>query len=144
MPKTVVNPPTLARPSGFSHGIEARGRLLFLAGQTAQDAEGRIVAKGDLAGQFRQALLNLRTVVEARGGTMRDLVKVTYYVLDKADYRAKAKAIGQAYREMLGDHYPAATLVEVRALWDADALIEIDGIAVLEDQALHPAPPPAG
>lgn len=135
MPKTIVNPPTLARPSGFSHGIEARGRLLFLSGQTAQDAEGRIVSKGDLVGQFRQALANLRTVVEARGGTLRDLVKVTYYVLDKADYRAKGKAIGQVYREMLGDHYPASTLVEVRALWDADALIEIDGMAVLEEES---------
>lgn len=135
MPKTIVNPPTLPKPSGFSHGIEARGRLLFLAGQTAQGADGRIVAKGDLVGQFRQALGNLRTVIEARGGTLRDLVKVTFYVLDKEDYRAKAKPIGQVYREMVGDHYPAATLVEVKALWDADALIEIDAIAVLEEES---------
>lgn len=135
MPKTIVNPPTLPKPSGFSHGIEARGRLLFLAGQTAQGADDRIVAKGDLVGQFRQALGNLRTVIEARGGTLRDLVKVTFYVLDKEDYRAKAKPIGQVYREMVGDHYPAATLVEVRALWDADALIEIDAIAVLEEES---------
>lgn len=133
MPKTIVNPPRLPRPSGFSHGIEARGRLLFLAGQTAQDAEGRIVAPGDLVGQFRQALANVAAVIEAQGGALRDLVKVTFYVLDKRDYRAKGKAIGQVYREMLGGHYPATTLVEVKGLWDDEALIEIDGMAVLEE-----------
>jgi enamine deaminase RidA (YjgF/YER057c/UK114 family) len=84
------------------------------------------VARGDLA--------NVGTVIEARGGTLRDLVKVTFYVRDKADYRAKAKAIGQVYREMLGGHYPATTLVEIQALWDDDALIEIDGIAVVDEE----------
>ena len=137
MPRTIVNPPRLARPSGFSHGIEARGRLLFLAGQTAQDAEGRIVARGDLVGQFRQALTNAGAVIEARGGTLRDLVKLTFYVLDKRDYQAKVKPIGQVYRELLGGHYPATTLVEVKGLWDDDALIEIDGIAVLESEGAH-------
>ncbi len=132
MPKTIVNPPGLPRPSGFSHGIEASGRVLFLAGQTAQDAAGRIVARGDLVGQFRRALANVDAVVGARGGSLRDLVKVTFYVRDKADYRARARAIGQVYREMLGGHYPATTLVEVSALWDDDALIEIDGIAILD------------
>jgi enamine deaminase RidA (YjgF/YER057c/UK114 family) len=131
--RTVVNPPKLPRPSGFSHGIEARG-ILFLAGQTALDAEGRIVARGDLVGQFRQALANVGAVIQARGGTLRDLVKVTFYVRDKADYRANVKPIGQVYREMLGGHYPATTLVEVRALWDDDALIEIDGIAVVDEE----------
>lgn len=133
MPKIVVNPPALAKPSGFSHAIEARGRLLFLAGQTAQDAAGRIVARDDLVGQFRQALRNVGTVIESRGGTLGDLVKLTLYVVDKRDYRAKAKAIGQVYRELTGGHYPAMTLVEVKALWDDEALVELDGIAVLED-----------
>ncbi|HSE95979.1 MAG TPA: RidA family protein [Methylomirabilota bacterium] len=129
----MVNPPDLARPAGFSHGIEASGRLLFLAGQTAQDASGRIIARGDLVGQFRQVLANVRSVIGARGGTLRDLVKVTFFVRDKADYRARATAIGEVYREMLGGHYPATTLVEVSALWDDDALIELDGIAVLDE-----------
>jgi enamine deaminase RidA (YjgF/YER057c/UK114 family) len=131
MDKIAINPPSLARPSGFSHGIETRGRLLFLAGQTAQDAAGRIVAAGDLVAQFRQALTNVRAVVEAAGGTLRDLVKVTFYVTDKRDYRAKTRAIGAVYRELMGGYYPATTLVEVRGLWDDEALIEIDGIAVL-------------
>jgi enamine deaminase RidA (YjgF/YER057c/UK114 family) len=131
MDKIAINPPSLARPSGFSHGIETRGRLLFLAGQTAQDAAGRIVAAGDVVAQFRQALTNVRAVVEAAGGTLRDLVKVTFYVTDKRDYRAKSRAIGAVYRELMGGYYPATTLVEVRGLWDDEALIEIDGIAVL-------------
>jgi enamine deaminase RidA (YjgF/YER057c/UK114 family) len=134
MPRSLVNPSRLARPSGFSHGLEARGRLLFLAGQTALDAQGRIVAPGDVVAQFRQALLNVGTVIEAQGGSLRDLVKLTFYVVDRRDYRAKSKAIGQVYRELLGGHYPPTTLVEVKALWDDDALVEIDGFAVLEDE----------
>jgi enamine deaminase RidA (YjgF/YER057c/UK114 family) len=133
MSKTVVNPARLARPSGFSHGLEARGRLLFLAGQTAQDPQGRIVAPGDLVAQFRQALLNVGTVIEAQGGSLRDLVKLTFYVVDRRDYRARAKAIGHVYRELMGSHYPPTTLVEVKALWDDEALVEIDGFAVLEE-----------
>ena len=116
MPKVIVNPARLPKPSGYSHGIEAHGRLLFVAGHTAQDADGRIAP----------------VVVEARGGTLRDLVKVTFYVVDKRDYRAKAREIGRVYREMMGGHWPATTLVEVRGLWDDDALIEIDATAVLE------------
>src|SRR5262245_7911921 len=134
MAKRVVNPPQLAKPSGFSHGLEARGRLLFLAGQTALDAQGRIVAPGDLVAQFRQALLNVGTVIEAQGGSRRDLVKLTFYVVDRRDYRAKSKAIGQVYRELMGGHYPPTTLVEVKALWDDEALVEIDGFAVLEEE----------
>ena len=133
MPRIVVNPAKLAPPSGFSHGLEARGRLLFLAGQTAMDPEGRIVAPGDLVAQFRQALLNVGTVIEAQGGSLRDLVKLTFYVVDRRDYRARAKAIGQVYRELMGGHYPPTTLVEVKALWDDAALVEIDGFAVLEE-----------
>ena len=131
MPKVIVNPGWLPKPSGFSHGIEAQGRTLFIAGQTAQDTEGRITPVGDLVGQFRQALANVGAVVGARGGTLRDLVKVTFYVVDKRDYRAKAREIGRVYREMMDGHWPATTLVEVRGLWDDDALIEIDAIAVL-------------
>ena len=131
MPKVIVNPSWLPKPSGFSHGIEAQGRTLFIAGQTAQDTEGRIAPVGDLVGQFRHALANVGAVVGARGGTLRDLVKVTFYVVDKRDYRAKAREIGSVYREMMDGHWPATTLVEVRGIWDDDALIEIDAIAVL-------------
>ncbi len=131
MPKVIVNPPWLPKPSGYSHGIEAQGRILFIAGQTALDADGRIVPAGDLVGQFRHALANVGAVVGARGGTLRDLVKVTFYVVDKREYRRRAPEIGQVYREMMEGHWPATTLVEVQGLWDDDALIEIDAIAVL-------------
>jgi enamine deaminase RidA (YjgF/YER057c/UK114 family) len=132
VPKVIVNPSWLPKPSGYSHGIEARGRMLFVAGQTALDADGRIAPVGDLVGQFRQALANVGAVVGARGGTLRDLVKVTFYVVDKREYRAKAREIGQVYRQMMDGAWPATTLVEVRGLWDDEALVEIDAIAVLE------------
>jgi enamine deaminase RidA (YjgF/YER057c/UK114 family) len=72
-------------------------------------------------------------VIEAQGGSLRDVVKLTFYVVDRRDYRARARAIGQVYRELMGGHYPPTTLVEVKALWDDEALVEIDGFAVLEE-----------
>ena len=135
MPKVAVNPPSLAKPVGFSHGFEVRGgRILFLAGQEAQDKDGKIVGRGDIVTQFRQICENLRTVVEAQGGKLQDVVKLNLYVLDNLHYRAHAKAIGQVYREYFGHHYPAMTLAEVKSLWDAadGAMLEIEGIAVLD------------
>ena len=139
MPKTLVNPTALVKPSGFSHGILARGQMLFLAGQTAADATGRILAPGDLVAQFRQALSNLKVVVEAAGGQVSDVVKLTLFVTDKHAYRAQLKPIGEAYRAVFGSHYPAMTLVEVKSLFDDDALIEIEGFAVLEGESAHGA-----
>lgn len=129
-----VNPPALARPVGFSHGVEASGgRLLFIAGQVARDAAGNVVGKGDLVAQFRQVCENLRTVVAAAGGQLSDVVKLTIYVLDVGDYKAKLKPLGAVYREHFGRHYPAMTLVGARDLFDAadGCLIEIEGMAVL-------------
>src|SRR5436305_9790706 len=83
MEKTIINPPHLARPRGFSHGVlTIGGRMLFLAGQTASDAEGRIVAPGDVVAQYEQVLHNLKAVVEAAGGSMQDVVKITIFVRD--------------------------------------------------------------
>lgn len=141
MSLTVVNPPQLPRPRGYAHGIEAEGgRLLFLAGQVAFDQAGKVVGQGDLVAQFRQILQNLRAVLEARGGTLQDLVKLTIYVLDREAYRAQGRAIGEVYREHFDRHYPAMTLVEVSGLYDQDqgALLEIEGVAVLS----RPAPGP--
>src|SRR5438132_13413230 len=87
MTKTIINPPTLARPIGFSHGIlTTSGRLLFLAGQTSSDAEGRIVAPGDLVAQYEQVLRNLKAVVEAAEGKMQDIVKINIFVRDRDNY----------------------------------------------------------
>jgi len=135
MAKTAVNPPGLSKPVGFSHGFEVRGgRTLYLAGQVAFDKDGKVVGKGDIAAQFRQVCENLKTMVESQGGTLQDIVKLTLYVLDKDNYRANGKAIGQVYRDYFGRHYPAMTLVEVKGLYDQaeGVMLEIEGIAALD------------
>jgi len=131
---TSIRPQTLPKPAGFSYGYEVTsGRLVFLAGQVAADAQGKIVGRGDLVAQFRQTCSNIQVVLNAAGGDMSDLVKLTIYVLDVAEYKKTLKAIGEVYREYFGRHYPAMTLVGVRDLFDATegALIEIEGVAVL-------------
>jgi enamine deaminase RidA (YjgF/YER057c/UK114 family) len=131
---TPVNPPSLMRPVGYSHGWEARGgRLLVVSGQVARDAEGKVVGAGDLVAQFRQVCENLRAVVTAAGGSMTDVVRLTIYVTDVPAYKAHLEPIGRVYREYFGRHYPAMTLVGVRDLFDAadGCLIEIEATAVL-------------
>jgi enamine deaminase RidA (YjgF/YER057c/UK114 family) len=132
MEKRIINPPTLAPPKGFNHGILVTGgQLLFLAGQDASDVEGRIVAPGDLVAQFEQVLLNLKAVVEAAGGNMQDIVKLNIFVRDRADYVAKLKPLGKVFRAYFGDYYPTMALFEVSSLFQKEALIEVEGIAVV-------------
>jgi enamine deaminase RidA (YjgF/YER057c/UK114 family) len=130
-----VNPPTVAKPSGYSHAYEVQGgKMIFLAGQVAFNKDGAVVGEGDLVGQFRQVCENLKAVLLTRGGKMTDIVKLTIYVLSKAEYRARGKEIGAVYREFFGRHYPAMTLVEVKGLYDEDqgCAIEIEGVAVVD------------
>jgi enamine deaminase RidA (YjgF/YER057c/UK114 family) len=130
-----VNPPTLAKPHGFSHAYEVQGgKTLYIAGQVALDREGTLVGPGDLVAQFRQVCENLRAAVGARGGQLADIVKLTVYVLSKADYKARAREIGGVYREYFGRHYPAMTFLEVKGLYDDDrgCAIEIEAVAVLD------------
>jgi enamine deaminase RidA (YjgF/YER057c/UK114 family) len=135
MDKEMINPPSLAAPRGFTHGIlTTGGRLLFLAGQDASDAEGRIVAPGDLLAQFEQVLRNLVAVVEAAGGTATDIVKLTIFVKSRDEYRAQLKALGHIHRRYLGAYYPAMALFEVSGFFQEEALIEIEGMAVLPDR----------
>lgn len=132
MAKTIVNPASLAKPVGYANGILAQGgKILFLAGQTGMDATGKIVNPFDLIEQFRQALENMRVIVQEAGGTMTDLVKLTLFVTDKRAYHAQRDRIGQVYREYFGRYFPAMTLVEVKSLYDPHAQIEIEGIAVI-------------
>ncbi|MBI4013894.1 MAG: RidA family protein [Candidatus Rokubacteria bacterium] len=134
MPRTVVNPPDIVKPVGFSHGVAVTGgRLLFLAGQVAFDKDGHVVGKGDIAAQFRQVCENMKAIIASQGGTLQDVVSMTIYVLDRASYQAHGKAIGQVYREYFGRHYPAMTLVEVKGLYDGDlgCMLEIQAVAVL-------------
>jgi enamine deaminase RidA (YjgF/YER057c/UK114 family) len=135
MPKvmTAVNPATLATPLGYSHAWETQGgKTLYLAGQVAFDTSGKVVGTGDLVAQFRQVCENLKAILLTRGGRMNDIVKLTIYVLSKTEYKAKGREIGLVYREYFGKHFPAMTLVEVKALYDEGCAIEIEGIAVLD------------
>ncbi len=130
-----VNPPSLAKPAGYSHGVEVQGgKALYLAGQVAFDKDGKLVGKGDIVAQFRQICENLRTVLLARAGTLNDIVKLTIYVLDKSAYKKSAKEIGAVYREFFGRHYPAMTFLEVKGLYDDDqgCLMEIEAVAVVD------------
>ncbi|MGW4272262.1 RidA family protein [Streptomyces seoulensis] len=126
-----VNPPELSPPAGFSHAVVATGsRLLFLAGQTALDADGK-VAGDTLPEQFARALTNLLTALRAAGGAPADLARVTVYATDIAAYRAHARELGRLWRELAGRDYPAMAVVQVVRLWDEEALLELDGFAVL-------------
>ena len=125
-----VNPPSLAKPSGFSHAVVATGTTVHLAGQTALDADGRIVPGGVVV-QFEQALSNLLTALEAAGGTPSHLAALTVYIVDMDDYRAHARQIGQVWKRLVGTDYPAMAGIGVARLWDADALVEVQGTAVL-------------
>ena len=135
MPKLVqsINPPSLPKPVGYAHGWEVQGgKTVYIAGQVAMDKDGRVVGAGDLVAQFREVCLNLRAVLAARAGQLNDIVKLTIYVLSKAEYKARAAEIGGVYREHFGRHFPAMTLVEVKGLYDDGCLIEIEGIAVVD------------
>ncbi len=127
-----VNPPELAKPSGFAHAIVASGRVVFLAGQTALDSTGAIVG-GDVVAQFEQALANLLTALRAAGGTPANLASLTVYATDLAEYRACGKEVGAVWRRLIGKNYPAMAAIGVSRLWDEAALVEIQGVAVLPD-----------
>ncbi|HKE67084.1 MAG TPA: RidA family protein [Micromonosporaceae bacterium] len=125
-----INPSSLASPSGFSHAVRATGTTVHLAGQTGLDATGHIVA-GGLVAQFEQALSNLVTALGAAGGTPDQLVRVTIFIVDVPAYKAASAEIGAVWRHFVGRDYPAMAAVGVARLWDDDALVEIDGVAVL-------------
>jgi enamine deaminase RidA (YjgF/YER057c/UK114 family) len=130
-----VNPPGLAKPAGYSHGVEAQGgKTLYIAGQVAYDKDGKVVGAGDIVAQFRQICQNLNAVLLARAGQLDDIVKLTIYVLDKGAYKARAKELGVVYREFFGRHYPAMTFLEVKGLYDdtQGCLMEIEAVAVLD------------
>jgi len=129
-----VTPRTLPKPAGFSYGFEVKhGRLVFISGQVARDEHNAVVGAGDIVAQFRQVCRNIQTVMSAAGGDMTDVVKLTIYVLDTADYKGHLRDIGSVYREYFGKHFPAMTLVGARDLFDAadGCLIEIEGVAAL-------------
>ena len=130
---TSILPRTLPKPQGYSYGYEVKqGRLVFIAGQVARDAKNQVVGKGDVVAQFRQVCANIQAVLNAAGGDMTDVVKLTIYVLDVNDYKQRLRELGAVYREYFGKHFPAMTLVEVKGLYDDDCAIEIEGVAVID------------
>ncbi|MEO7005814.1 MAG: RidA family protein [Terrimesophilobacter sp.] len=129
MTHTQINPTTLAKPSGYAHGVLA-GNTIFLGGQTAMDAEGKIVP-GGIVDQFRQSFSNVLATLAEAGGVPSDLVSVTVYLTDVDDYQANGRRIGEVWRELAGAVYPAMAGIGVTRLWQREALIEIQGIAVI-------------
>lgn len=125
-----VNPPELAEPRGFSHAVIGRGTTIFLAGQTALDRDGRIVG-GGIVEQFEQALSNLLTALAAAGGRPDQLTALTVYIVDMDGYRAHAREIGGVWRRLVGREYPAMAGIGVARLWDLEALVEVQGYAVV-------------
>jgi len=127
-----INPAALATPRGFSHAVStSRQRTVYLAGQTALDADGRIVGS-EVVSQFERALSNLLAALSEAGGSGSDLASVTIYVVDMDDYLAHAREIGAVWRRLVGTDYPAMAGIGVSRLWDVEALVEVQGIAVLE------------
>lgn len=135
-----VNPATLAVPRGYSHGTLS-GNTLYLGGQTALDAEMKIVP-GGIVEQFRQSFSNVLATLAEAGGVPGDLVSITIYLTDIPDYQAHGKAIGAAWRELAGAAYPAMAGIGTTGLWQREALIEITAVAVIPDERIvHPARP---
>ena len=127
-----INPESLPKPSGFAHGMLA-GNTVFLGGQTALDKDMNIVP-GGIVEQFTQAFTNVLTTLREAGGQPEDLVNVTIYLTDVEDYMANGREIGRIWREMAGSQYPAMAGIGVTRLWQKEALIEIQGIAVISDR----------
>lgn len=126
----IINP--RGQPKGWNDGLlaPAGGRLLFVAGQTASDASGK-VHPNDFVTQFRLALTNSLAVVKAAGGKPTDIGRMTVYVLDMQGYREARTELGKVWKELMGRHYPAMALVEVSALLDEHALLEMETTAVV-------------
>ena len=130
MTQRTLQPDGWPRPRGYANGVSAAGRMIFVAGQVGWDAQQRIVPGGFVA-QARQALENIVAVLACDGAHAEHLVRLTWYVTSKAEYLAAGPALGAAYREVLGKHFPAMSAVEVTALMEPGAVVEIEATAVV-------------
>lgn len=129
----LLNPDGLEKPVGYSHVAKiTSGSLVYVAGQAPFDESGAVVGKGDFVTQWRQVMQNLKKAIEGAGGKPEQFAVLTMYVTDVSAYHSNRKPIGDAYREVFGKHFPAITLVEVKALYHADCMIEISGVAVID------------
>ena len=128
---TALLPAGWPAPKGYANGIKARGELVFVAGQIGWDTHGRF-APGFIA-QVRKALQNIVAVLATAGAGPEHVVRLTWYVIDMAEYRASLTALGTAYRDVMGRNFPTMTLVEVKSLAEPEALVEIEATAVVPD-----------
>jgi enamine deaminase RidA (YjgF/YER057c/UK114 family) len=132
MSMQILQPPGWAKAKGFSNGIAARGKLVFIAGQVGWSGEGKWQAH-DFAGQFRQALQNIISVLKEANGEPQHIVRLTWYVLDKKEYLGSLREVGLAYRQLMGRHYPAMAVVQVGGLVEDEARLEIEATAVIPE-----------
>ena len=129
----ILQPPGWARPRGYSNGIAVKGgKTVYIAGQVGWAGEGTFAEK-TFGGQFRQALANVLAVLGEAGGRPEHIVRMTWYVLDRNEYMGALKEVGAAWRELIGKHYPAMTVVEVTGLVEAEARLEIETTAAIPD-----------
>jgi len=126
----ILQPPGWAKPRGFSNGIAATGKQVFVAGQIGWTGENKFEAK-DFAGQFRQTLKNTLAVLAEAGAKPEHIVRMTWYITDKKEYLGAIKEVGAAYRELIGKHYPTMAVVQVVALMEDQAKVEIETTAVI-------------
>ena len=128
----ILQPPSWARPRGFSNGVAAKGQMIFVSGMVGWDAEGKFVSN-EFVGQARQALKNIVEVLAEAKAKPEHITRMTWYVTDKKEYLAASKELGAVYREIIGAHYPAMTAVEVAGLIEDQAKVEIEVTAVIPD-----------
>ena len=126
----VLQPPTWARPRGYANGIAASGRLVFISGQIGWDEQCHFQST-DFISQVKQTLQNVLTVLAEAGGKPEHIVRLTWYIVDKQEYLASGKELGNIYRELMGNHYPAMSVVQVAALVEDLARVEIEATAVI-------------
>lgn len=127
---TILQPPGWPRPKGFSCGVSGQGTTVFVSGQIGWDEQNRFVSD-DIAGQVRQALRNVVAILAEAGAGPEHVARLTWYVIDKAEYLAAQREIGEAYRAVMGKHFPAMSVVAVTALVEDDAKVEIEATALL-------------
>jgi enamine deaminase RidA (YjgF/YER057c/UK114 family) len=128
-----LQPPGWLPPRGYTNGVEARGRMVFVAGQIGWDPATGQFESDDFLAQARQALLNIAAVLREAGAEPRHLVRLTWYITDRAAYLAAVRELGRAYQEVIGRHFPPMTLVVVAALLEGRARVEIEATAVVPD-----------
>ena len=129
----ILQPPSWGKPKGYSNGIVARGRMVFVAGQVGWNGAREKFETDEFVGQARQALANIVAVLAEAGARPEHIVRMTWYVGDRNEYLASAKALGAAYREVIGRHYPVMTAIQVAGFVEDGAKLEIEATAVLPD-----------